>query len=129
MGMTRAVGVLFGAMLLLSSCSGGSSEPELQSYESITDMGEALQDAGIGCGDLVDVEPPKGADADQRLPSEAGACGEVQLFLFADEAARDKWLTLGTAFSGNVVTGPNWTVIAPDEDTADEVADALGGET
>ena len=128
MGMTRTAVALVGATMLLVSCSGGGSEPELESYASIVDMGEALQDAGIGCGDLVDTEPPEDADAGERLPSEAGTCGDVQLFLFEDENARDKWLTLGSSF-GNVVTGPNWTVIAPDEDTADEIADALGGET
>jgi hypothetical protein len=124
-GMTRAVPLLV-ALLLLSSCS---DDPDPRSYDSVADMGETLEDAGIGCGDLVNVEPPEGEDANQRLPEEAGSCGEVQLFLFEDEAARDKWLTLGTSFSGNVVSGPNWTVIAPDETTADEIADALGGET
>ena len=123
--MTRGIGVLFAAALLLSAC--GGSDP--QSYSGLTEMGEALEGAGIGCGDLVVMDQPKDADAEKSLPTESGDCGGVQLFLFEDENARDKWLTLGGKFSEHVVTGPNWTVIAPDEDAAEEIADALGGET
>jgi hypothetical protein len=123
--MTRGIGVLFAAALLLSSC--GGSDP--QSYSSVTDMGEALQEAGVGCGDLKVVDQATGSGDEESLPSQTGNCGEVQLFLFEDESARDKWLTLGGTFSENIATGPNWTVIAPDEDTAEEIADALGGET
>ena len=123
--MTRGIAVLFAGAVLLSSC--GGSDP--QSYSGLTEMGEALEDAGIGCEDPTIIDQPKDADAGQSLPSESGSCGEVQLFLFEDESARDKWLNLGGTFSEHIVTGPNWTVIAPDEDTAEEIADALGGET
>ena len=117
--------MLFGAALLLSSC--GGSDP--QSYASVTDMGEALQEAGVACDDLTAVDQATGAEGEESLPSQTGDCGEVQLFLFEDESARDKWLNLGGTFSEHIVTGPNWTLIAPDEDTAEEIANALGGET
>jgi hypothetical protein len=127
--MFRTTLAVIGVAGLLGAC--GGSDP--RSYPGVDALAEALRDGGVECSDLVVADAPTGEDAGKSLPKDAGTCGSddegLQLFVFADVEARDKWLTLGKMFSENVVTGPNWTVIAQNEDAAERVADALEGET
>ena len=125
----RTIPALCLVALLVAGCDG--DEPK--SYSSITAMAADLEAGGVDCGDPVLVDLPTAENGAETLPAETGNCSSgddsIQLFVFDDAEARDKWLNLGSRFSEDVVTGPNWTVIAPDGGSAEEIADALGGET
>ena len=125
----RTIPALCLVALSLASC--GGDDPT--SYASITDMAADLQAGGVDCADATVRDLPAAENGSETLPSESGSCTSgddtIQLFVFDDTDARDKWLNLGSRFSNDVVTGPNWTVIAPDEGSAEDIADALGGET
>jgi hypothetical protein len=126
----------FVGALLLSAC-GGSSE---KSYMSVEQMSAALAEGGAPCEALEKIEPaapgeqisskaPAGA---QRFAQEAAACdmggGRLQLFTFADEDSRDRWMDFGERLGRPLVSGQNWAVLAPSEAAADNVREALGGD-
>jgi hypothetical protein len=105
--------------LLATGCSGG---PE--TYTGVDELVSALEAGGVEC---TNVQIGGGA----QLVKESGGCAwerrPLGLFVFSDERNRDDWLQVGRSF-GSEVIGPNWVVIAPDDDGAAEIAGALDGE-
>lgn len=100
--------------VVFAGCGGGAEE-----YPSVGDIAVALGDEGIDCD--IDSSSPG------RLVADYGTCGELDLFVFADEGDRDRWLKVG-ADLGEVVVGPNWAILPDSDDDARKIADALGGD-
>lgn len=100
--------------VVFAACGGGPDE-----YDSVGDIAAALSDEGIDC-EITTSSPG-------RLVADYGTCGELDLFVFDSEEDRDRWLNVG-ADLGEVVIGPNWTVLARSKGDAREIADALGGD-
>lgn len=100
--------------VVFAGCGGGAEE-----YPSVGDIAVALGDEGIDCD--IDSSSPG------ELVADYGTCGELDLFVFDDEGDRDRWLKVG-ADLGEVVVGPNWTILLDDAGEAQKIADALGGD-
>jgi hypothetical protein len=100
--------------VVFAGCGGGPD-----GFESVDDIAAALSDEGIDCE--IETSSPG------RLVADYGTCGALDLFVFDSEGDRDRWLNVG-ADLGEVVVGPNWTVLADSEGDAREIADALGGD-
>ena len=98
----------------LAGCGGGAEE-----YPSVGDIAVALGDEGIDC-DIEESSPGE-------LVADYGICGDLDLFVFDDEGDRDRWLEVG-ADLGEVVVGPNWAILPDNDDDAEDIADALGGD-
>jgi hypothetical protein len=107
------------------------STPSPERYESLQTMAEALKEKGMACGALEyqDMEA-----AGQPSVSEFATCYlmehqelNIEMWLFETKADRDKWLT---SFRGQTMAiyGPDWVVTPNDEERADAVLGALGGE-
>lgn len=105
------------AALALVSCS-----PEPETYGDVNAVAAALEEADLSCVE-VSTSPPGDIVRDQGTCKAAGS--EHDIFVFADEDARDRWLEIGGGL-GEVVVGPNWVVI-PDGESG-PVAEALAGE-
>jgi hypothetical protein len=127
--------------LLLALCSvAAGCGRDAQRFGSARALVEALNDGGAECAGYAASTPVPEATSGpafqtgsgESLVDESGTCSigsaTVQVFTFASVADRDRWLTLGRKI-GPVVVGPNWTVLAPDRQTADEIAGATGGTT
>ena len=115
--MTWKLAVVCAVVGLLGACS-----PAPESYASGNAVVAALRAEGIICTDY-------SAGEEAELLSDRGSCtsGEdaIDIYVFDDDADRDRWLAVGAGLS-DVVIGPNWVVQAAGQ--ADEVADALGGD-
>ena len=98
--------------LLLGGCSSTAA-----SYDSAAQIGTELRDAGIECSDF-------DASSGAELVRDQGSCSGNDIYVFADEETRDRWLSVGAGL-GEVVVGPNWAVVTDDPKP---VADALGGD-
>lgn len=112
--MKNVVILCAATIVLFAGCGGGADE-----YPSVDDIAVALGDEGIECD--IDSSSPG------ELVADYGTCGELDLFVFADEGDRDRWLKVG-ADLGDVVIGPNWAILPDSDGDAQEIADALGGE-
>lgn len=116
MSLSRTMGVV-GAALLLAACSG--SEDGAGDIASGQDLADA-----IGCTGFSN-------DSEEMFVSEGGTCQldgeEIFIYYFADNAARDNYVDVGSEFGGNYLIGDNWVVDAPSA-TLDAIKADIGGE-
>ena len=97
----------------LASCSTSDVTPppaDGGTFETIEDLKEAVESAGLRCPELVLDTPPA------KFASSSGSCGE---FLFIATYSNDMYLEsqLDFARSGgqrSINVGKNWTVLSPD---------------
>ena len=107
-GSTAALLVLF-----LASCSTSDATPPPEdggTYESIDDLQEAVESAGLVCQELVLDTPPS------KYSASSASCSEfTYLAIYTDdvhlEAQLDFWRPVGQRA---VNVGKNWTVVSED---------------
>lgn len=122
--MRRLMMILVALALLGSACGddGGGDGSEGSSYETITALNEDLAAAGITC----DLEYEGLKDADREI-SQCVIDGEATtLNIWYNDELRQAVID----GSGETVAyGADWTVQVSTPETAQQVADALGGTT
>ena len=115
--------VISTALLLMASCSSTASE-----YEDVDALASALRAEGLDCANLTQADT---RGRGEGVQTSSGACaldGEgVQLFVFASEEDADLWFERGRMESLPVARGANWAAVPGSQETADRIAEALGG--
>lgn len=130
------------ALLVLSACGGddtgassgsgadtGTTVPsgeELSSYETVTDLNDALAAGGIEC----ELEYEGLVDEIRELSQCTIDGGQAILTIWYDDALLAEFLAPeGAEAPAAVAYGENWTVELTDAGTATTVAEAAGGTT
>ena len=109
--------------LSLASCSTSDATPppaDGGTFETIEDLKEAVESAGLRCPELVLNTPPA------KYASSSGSCGEF-LFLatYSSDTSLQSQLDFGTpAGQRSVNVGKNWTVVSEDPE---RIQKKLGG--
>jgi len=109
--------------LSLASCSSSDATPppaDGGTFETINELKEAVESAGLACPELVLDKPPS------KFAESSGNCGEfISLAIYSDDAylqsQLDFWRPAGQR---SVNVGKNWTV-ASDDPT--RIQKSLGG--
>ena len=109
--------------LSLASCSTSEATPppaDGGTFETIDDLKEAVESAGLVCPELVLDTPPA------KYASSSGSCGE---FLFLATYSNDMYLASQLDFAKSagqrsINVGKNWTVVSEDPK---RIQKSLGG--
>lgn len=121
----RIGAALVASVLWFSGCS--SSAPE---YEDADALAAALRAEDLACATASEPVIEAGGEG---APTSSGSCsleGEgVQLFVFETEDDADLWFERGRMETLPTARGANWVAVPESQDTADRIAEALGGDS
>lgn len=92
--------------------------------QTLGDLAEALQEAGLGCDDLAEGEPDVTAVASGQCTVGGEQTG---VHLFASAVQADATAELAGQFGGFLAHGDTWGVAVRDRAVAAEIAESLGG--
>jgi hypothetical protein len=115
--------------VLLAACggdddSGGDGDGDLSSYVTVAQMAADLEQAGLTC--TLEYE---GLVDDEREVSLCAVNGEyTELSVWTDPTAAADAADAADEGADPLAAGANWTVDIDTAETAEAVADALGGE-
>ena len=99
--------------LSLASCSTSDATPppaDGGTFETIDELKEAVESAGLGCPELVLDKPPA------KFSASSGSCGEfISLATYSSDAYLQSQLDFARpAGQRSINVGKNWTVVSED---------------
>lgn len=101
--------------VVLTGC-GGSGGPDVSSGQDVADA--------VGCTGFEN-------DSEEMFVSEGGTCTldgeEIQVYYFADNAARDNYVDVAKQFGANMLMGDHW-VVSAESATLDKIKADIGGD-